>query len=94
MKNRALLLCAMGLPGLAAAADGDQWYVAPFIGGVAPDHTRGVEYNDIVGGVAVGRELGPVLNVELSGNATGPNTRAPLPGGHLDLDGVGGACES
>ena len=28
MKNRALLLCAMALPGLAAAADGDQWYIA------------------------------------------------------------------
>ncbi|HTV77454.1 MAG TPA: OmpA family protein [Steroidobacteraceae bacterium] len=86
MTNRAVLLCALALPGLATAADGDQWYIAPFFGGVAPDHARDVDHNDIAYGAAVGRELGPVFNIELSGNATDPNTRSPLPPGHLNLD--------
>jgi hypothetical protein len=76
----------MALPGLAAAADGDEWYVAPFIGGVSPDHGRDVNDNDLAYGAAIGRELGPVFNIELSGNATDPNTRPGLPAGHLNLD--------
>ena len=74
MKNRALLLCALALPGLAAAADGDQWYVAPFFGGVDPrSRPRCPDHNDIAYGAAIGRELGPVFNIELSGNATDPD---------------------
>src|SRR5580698_6983798 len=86
MKNRALLLCAMALPGLALAADGDQWYIAPFFGGVNADRGRDVSHNDIAYGGAIGRELGPVFNIELSGNATDPNSYYPLPRGHLNLD--------
>ena len=89
MKNRALLLCAMALPGLAAAADGDQWYVTPFVGGAAVDNNnRDVTSGDLAYGAAIGRELGPLFNIELNGNLTDPANRAPLPAGHLNLDGL------
>ena len=87
MNNRALLLCALAIPGLAVAADGDQWYIAPFIGGISADHNRDVQRNDLAYGAAIGRELGPIFNVELSFNAANPDTTSPLPAGHLNLDG-------
>src|ERR1700761_8888137 len=89
MKNRALLLCLMAAPGLAAAADGDEWYLTPFLGGETPDYRRSVDHNDFAYGAAFGRELGPIFNVELSGNATqSAHTLSPLPTGHLNLDGL------
>ncbi len=87
MKNRALLLCVLAVPGLAAAADGDEWYVAPFLGGITPDYHRDVDRNSLAYGAAIGRELGPIFNIEFSGNAnSGSHTTAPLPSGHLNLD--------
>jgi OmpA-OmpF porin, OOP family len=93
MKNRALLLCVLAVPlvapALAAAADGDEWYVTPFIGGESPDYRRDVNKNDLAWGAAFGRELGPIFNIEFSGNAaTDAYTRSPgaLPPGHLNLD--------
>src|SRR5580692_7503148 len=69
MNKRALLLCALAAPGLAAAADGDEWYVTPFLGGTHPDYRRDVDQISFDWGMAVGRELGPIFNVELSSNA-------------------------
>jgi OOP family OmpA-OmpF porin len=87
MNKRALLLCALAAPGLAAAADGDEWYVTPFLGGTHPDYRRDVDQNSFDWGMAVGRELGPIFNVELSSNAgVDVKTVSPLPGGHLNLD--------
>ena len=88
MKNRALLLCVLAAPALATAADGDEWYVAPFLGGISPDYHRDVDQNAVpVYGAAFGRELGPILNIEFSGNGTvRDRTLTPLPPGHLNLD--------
>jgi OOP family OmpA-OmpF porin len=87
MKNRVLMLCVLAVPGLAAAADGDEWYVAPFLGGVAPDYRRDTDHNVVVYGAAVGRELGPLFNIELSGNnSISDHTAPPLPPGHMNLD--------
>ena len=87
MKNRALLLCVLAAPGLAAAADGDEWYVAPFLGGITPDYHRDVDHNSVAYGAAIGRELGPIFNIEFSGNGNlDSHTVPPLPPGHLNLD--------
>jgi OmpA-OmpF porin, OOP family len=87
MNSRALLLCALAAPGLAAAADGDEWYVAPFLGGITPDYHRDVDHNSVAYGVAVGRELGPIFNMEFSGNGNiDSHTVQPVPPGHLNLD--------
>ena len=87
MNKRALMLCVLAAPGLAAAADGDEWYVTPFVGDTHPDYRRDVDHNSFDWGVAMGRELGPIFNVELSSNASvNAHTVSPLPGGHLNLD--------
>jgi OOP family OmpA-OmpF porin len=87
MKHRMIWLCVLAAPSLAAAADGDEWYVAPFLGGITPDYRRDVDHNNFAYGAAFGRELGPLFNIEFSGNAsTDAHTNAPLPPGHLDLD--------
>jgi OmpA-OmpF porin, OOP family len=89
MKNRALLLCVLAAPGLAAAADGDEWYITGFGGGESPDYHRDVHRSDPVYGGAFGRELGPLFNMELSGNANAETyTHAPTAPGHLNLDGL------
>ncbi len=90
MNKRVLLLCALAAaPGLAAAADGDEWYVTPFIGGISPDHNRDVDHSNMAYGAAIGRELGPLWNIELSGNGgSDVRTHSPLPPGHLNLDGL------
>ncbi|HTY93744.1 MAG TPA: OmpA family protein [Steroidobacteraceae bacterium] len=88
MKTGALLMCLLAAPGLAAAADGDEWYVTPFFGGINPDHARGDVQNSWDYGAAVGRELGPMFNAEINLNASRPGTAAPLPGGHQRLDGL------
>jgi OmpA-OmpF porin, OOP family len=87
MKTSVLLLCALAAPALASAAD-DQWYVAPFLGGISTDHARDADRNSLAYGAAVGRELGPIFNLELSFNGADPSTTAPLPSGHLNLDGL------
>ena len=87
MKNRALWLCLLAAPACASAADGDEWYVAPFLGGTHPDYRRDTDQNSVAYGAAIGRELGPVFNIEFSGNGTiSAHTVAPLPAGHLNLD--------
>src|ERR1700733_16066667 len=87
MNSRALLLCAVAAPGLAAAADGDEWYVAPFLGGITPDYRRDVDHNSVAYGLAVGRELGPLFNMEFSGNGNiDSHTVPPASAGHLNLD--------
>src|SRR5580692_10172798 len=86
MNNRALLLCALVAPGLAAAADGEEWYVAPFIGGISTDHARDVDHNSLAYGLDFGRELGPIFNVELNATGSRPNTSGTLPPGKLALD--------
>jgi OOP family OmpA-OmpF porin len=89
MNNRAVfVLCLLAAPGVAAAADGDEWYATPFIGGVVPDPSRDVAHNYLGYGAAFGRELGPLLNIELSGNEADPVTRYGLPYGHMNLDGL------
>ncbi|HEY4339109.1 MAG TPA: OmpA family protein [Steroidobacteraceae bacterium] len=87
MKNRALLLCILAVPALATAADGDEWYIAPFLGGITPDYRRDVDHNSVAYGAAFGRELGPIFNFEFSGNANADShTHTPVPPGRLNLD--------
>jgi OOP family OmpA-OmpF porin len=85
LRNRALLLCAMAVPAIAAAVPGDEWYVTPQIGGIAPDHQRELQHNDWLYGVAIGRELGPFINMELNFNGARINNGRGT--GHLDTYG-------
>ncbi len=83
MNSRALLLCALAVPGLAAAAD-DAWYVAPFLGGTIPDYRRDADHDSLAYGLDVGHELGPVFNIELSADGVDPRVKGLS--GHLNLD--------
>ena len=69
MKNRALLLCVLAAPGLALPQTvmSGTWRHS---GRHRPDYHRDVDHNGMAYGAAFGRELGPMFNIELSGNAT------------------------
>src|ERR1700761_7599770 len=91
MQSRVLFVCACVLagPGLAAAADGDEWYIAPFVGGITPDHRYDVETPQPAAQVAFGREMGPILNFEINANSgIGIPTQPPVGAGHLNLWGL------
>jgi outer membrane protein OmpA-like peptidoglycan-associated protein len=88
--KRALLLCAWAVPALAlstmaAAVPGDEWYITPQVGGISPDHQRDLRHNDWLYGVALGRELGPFINMELNFNGARVNNGRGT--GHLDTYG-------
>ncbi len=68
--KRALLLCLLAVPALAAADQYDQWYVTPEVGGISPDYKRGLEDRDWLFGISAGRELNQFLNLELNFNGT------------------------
>ena len=70
---RSALLCALAIPAIAAAVPGDEWYITPEVGGISPDHQRQLRHNDWLYGVAMGRELGPFINVELNFNGARVN---------------------
>jgi OOP family OmpA-OmpF porin len=80
-----LLLCAVAIPGLAAAVPGDEWYITPQVGGISPDHQRDLRHNDWLYGVALGREMGPFINMELGFNGARVNDGRGT--GHLDTYG-------
>src|SRR3984893_16550219 len=76
--RRALLLSAWAVPALAlstmaAAVPGDEWYITPQVGGISPDHQRDLRHNDWLYGVALGREMGPFINMELNFNGARVN---------------------
>jgi len=76
--KRVLLLCAaavsaLTLSTLASAVPGDEWYITPQVGGISPDHQRDLRHNDWLYGVALGRELGPFINMELNFNGARVN---------------------
>jgi OmpA-OmpF porin, OOP family len=88
--RRALLLSAWAVPALAlstmaAAVPGDEWYITPQVGGIAPDHQRDLRHNDWLYGVALGREMGPFINMELNFNGARVNNGRGT--GHLDTYG-------
>jgi OmpA-OmpF porin, OOP family len=90
--KRVLLLCAMTapalvVPGLALAVPGDEWYITPEIGGIVPDHERDLRHNDWLYGLAMGRELGPFINLEMSFN--GARVDDGRGQSHLDTYGYG-----
>jgi outer membrane protein OmpA-like peptidoglycan-associated protein len=90
--KKVFLLCALAapaltLPGLAAAMPGDEWYITPEIGGIVPDWQRDLRHNDWLYGVAMGRELGPFINMELSFN--GARVDDGRGDSHLDTYGYG-----
>jgi OmpA-OmpF porin, OOP family len=90
--KRVLLLCAMAaptlaVPALALAVPGDEFYVTPEIGGIVPDHQRNLRHNDWLYGVAMGHELGPFINMELSFN--GARVDDGRGQSHLDTYGYG-----
>lgn len=71
--KRALMLCAMAVPAIAAAVPGDEWYITPQVGAIIPDHQRDLRHNDWLYGVALGREMGPFINMELNFNGARVN---------------------
>src|SRR4030088_1669639 len=81
----ALLLCALAVPAMAAAVPGDEWYITPQVGGISPDHQRDLRHNDWLYGVALGREMGPFINIELNFNGARVNNGRGT--GHLDTYG-------
>ena len=88
--KRALLMCAVALPAvvastMAAAVPGDEWYITPQVGGISPDHQRDLRHNDWLYGVALGREMGPFINMELNFNGARVNNGRGT--GHLDTYG-------
>lgn len=88
--KRVLLLCAAAVPALtfstlAAAVPGDEWYITPQVGGISPDHQRDLRHNDWLYGVALGREMGPYINMELNFNGARVNDGRGT--GHLDTYG-------
>ena len=66
--KRILVLCALSLPALCAADSGDEWYVSPQVGGISPDYKRQLANEDWLYGIAIGRELSPVFNLEFNAN--------------------------
>ncbi len=90
MMKRVWLMCALAVPAvvvstMAAAVPGDEWYVTPQVGGISPDHQRDLRHNDWLYGVALGRELGPFINMELNFNGARINNGRGT--GHLDTYG-------
>ena len=88
--KRALLMCAVAIPAvvastMAAAVPGDEWYITPQVGGISPDHQRDLRHNDWLYGVALGREMGPFINMELNFNGARVNNGRAT--GHLDTYG-------
>lgn len=83
--KRVLLLCAMVMPAIAAAVPGDEWYITPQVGGISPDHQRDLRHNDWLYGLALGREMGPFINMELNFNGARVNNGRGT--GHLDTYG-------
>src|ERR1700737_929247 len=88
--KRVLLMCALAVPGvvastMAAAVPGDEWYITPQVGGISPDHQRDLRHNDWLYGVALGREMGPFINMELNFNGARVNNGRGT--GHLDTYG-------
>jgi OmpA-OmpF porin, OOP family len=88
--KKALLVCAVAAPALtiatlAAAVPGDEWYITPEVGGISPDHQRDLRHNDWLYGVAMGREMGPFINMELNFNGARINNGRGT--GHLDTYG-------
>jgi OOP family OmpA-OmpF porin len=83
--QRALLLCALTVPAIAAAVPGDEWYITPQLGGISPDHQRELRHNDWLYGLAIGREMGPFINMELNFNGARVNDGRGT--GHLDTYG-------
>jgi OOP family OmpA-OmpF porin len=84
--KKVLLLCALAVPAVAAAAPGDEWYVTPEVGGISPNHERFLRNHDWDYGLVFGRELGPILNLELNLNGARINDGRGF--GHLNLYGV------
>jgi OmpA-OmpF porin, OOP family len=82
---RSALLCALAIPAIAAAVPGDEWYITPEVGGISPDHQRQLRHNDWLYGVAMGRELGPFINMELNFNGARINDGRGM--SHLDTYG-------
>ena len=85
--KQALLLCALAVPALALALPGDEWYVTPEIGGIDPDYHRDLRHNDWLYGLALGRELGPFINLELGFNGARIDDGRGV--SHLDTYGYG-----
>ena len=82
---RSALLSALAIPAIAAAVPGDEWYITPEVGGISPDHQRQLRHNDWLYGVAMGRELGPFINMELNFNGARVNDGRGM--SHLDTYG-------
>lgn len=56
-------------PGIAAADDATgHWYITPQIGGISVDNDRPLQDKDWLYGLAIGKELNRVLNLELNLN--------------------------
>lgn len=77
-------------PGIAAADDVGHWYITPQIGGISVDNDRPVQDKDWLYGVAIGKHLSRVINLELNFNGSqiggGPGrSDISLYGGSLDL---------
>jgi outer membrane protein OmpA-like peptidoglycan-associated protein len=85
MRQKALVLCALAVPAMAVAVPGDEWYVTPQVGGISPDHQRDLRHHDWLYGVALGREMGPFINMELNFNGARVNNGRGT--GHLDTYG-------
>jgi len=81
----ALWLSVWAVPAIAAAVPGDEWYVTPQLGGISPDHQRELRHNDWLYGLAIGREMGPFINMELNFNGARINNGRGT--GHLDTYG-------
>src|ERR1700752_3854128 len=85
--KKALWWCLLAMPALALAVPGDEWYVTPEFGGIDPDYHRDLRHNDWLYGVALGREMGPFINLELGFN--GARINDGRGGSHLDTYGYG-----
>jgi OOP family OmpA-OmpF porin len=80
----------IAVPGIAAADDVGHWYITPQIGGISVDNDRPVQDKDWLYGVAIGKHLSRVINLELNLNGSqiggGPGRGdISLYGGSLDL---------
>jgi len=82
--KRLALLCLLAAPAFAAADDGTEWYVTPQLGGISPDYHRDLKNNDWDYGLALGKELGPFINLEA--NLNGARIGDGLGRSHLDTD--------